>query len=182
MDKWVLCVYNPNNNEMTSDKHKDIELAYGQFFIDWVNKVYGFDYYVKPNEEEKSSIDVFGYSASKEVLNLQMITSNAETIKLAVQSRNNIKGGLEIKTIDVKGIDWILQAINKKVEINYSNADELILIIQGFMPTPNPKEIEKCIPVTVPFKGIYFVSLPKISFPCEDFETNGYIVAIKSAF
>ena len=81
MDKWVLCVYNSKNDKMTNDKHKDIELAYGQFFIDWVNKVYGFDYYVKPNEEEKSSIDVFGYSASKEVLNLQMITSNAETIK-----------------------------------------------------------------------------------------------------
>lgn len=160
------------------------ELLYGRFFVEWINKEYKFDYKALHNEEEYSDIDVFGVSRKKEKLNLQMVTSNGETFKLAKQNSKKIGTDEGFDTIQVNLVSWLEKAIADKNNKHYSKPEELIIIIEGFLPTPSPEEVKKTSIVNqnIQFKGIYYVSLPVISLTNLDYEKNGYVVTIKKAF
>lgn len=160
------------------------ELLYGGFFVEWINKEYKFDYKALHNEEEDSDIDIFGVSPKKDKLNLQMVTSNGETLKLAKQNSKKMATGEEFDLIPVNLDGWLKKAIADKNKKHYSKPEELIIIIEGFLPTPSPEEVKKTLIVNqnIQFKGIYYVSLPVISSTNLDYEKEGYVVIVKRAF
>lgn len=167
-----------------SDGKKASELEYGEFFTTWVNNKYGYTYKAIANKEEYSDVDVFG-TADKEVkLNLQMVTSNGETLKLAKQNSKKIAVGGEFDNMPVDLDGWLKKTITDKNNKNYSKPEELIIIIQGFMPTPSPKEVKNVLSLNpdTRFKGVYYVSLPVLSSTNRNYEKDGYVVVIKDAF
>lgn len=165
-------------------RKKGTELAYGAFFVDWLNKNYGCNYNTVSNEQEDSDIDVFGVSSKKEKLNLQMVTTNGETLRFAKQNSKKIAKNKEFDLILVDLDGWLKKAIADKNKKYYSKPEELIIIIEGFLPTPSPEEVKKTLVVNqnIQFQGIYYVSLPVISSTHLDYEKEGYVVTIKSAF
>lgn len=165
-------------------RKKVTELTYGNFFIAWINENYGYGYSPIVNDEENSDVDVFGVSPKKDKLNLQMVTSNGETLKLAKQNSRKISTGGEFEAMPVNLDGWLKKAISDKNKKHYSSPTELIIIIEGFMPTPSPEEVRKSLNMNqeTQFKGIYYVSLPVVSSTNLDYEKEGYVVTIKSAF
>lgn len=165
------------------DLKKQKELQYANFLVDWLNNSLSLDYRAFPNEEESSEIDIFATSASWKIkLNFQMVTSNGKTLKLAVQTKERIKKGLDIEVIDVDLVGWVSSIIEDK-DRKYPKREKenLVLVIEGFIPTPTPEEVEKSFKQykRSDFRGIYYVSLPVISSTNQDYERNGYVVVIK---
>ena len=72
---------------------------------------------------------------------------------------------------------------DKDKHYSKNEKENLILIIEGFMPTPRLDEIKKNFKQynQLDFKGIYYVSLPVISSTRQEYEEKGYVVVIKEA-
>lgn len=168
----------------SASPNKSGELQYGQFFIDWLNTEFNFDYKVVINNEENSDTDVFGISKNKERLNLQIVSSNGPTLQLASQNKKSFQKGQEFQVLEVNASDWTTKAVTDKLQKFYSNPEQLIIIIEGFLPTPTPEEVEEIFTSEdgTPFRGVYYVSLPVKSSTNLSYETNGYVVTIKDAF
>lgn len=162
---------------------KATELTYGNFFIQWLNNAFGWEFEAKANSEENSEIDIYALSVNdKPNLNFQMVTSNGETMRLAAETKQKINKGQDIELIAVQPIEWISKVIEEKdKKYPLSLKENLILIIQGFMPIPTPEEIKISFKTysSLSFKGIYYVSLPAVSSTHKDYEDNGYVIAIK---
>lgn len=160
------------------------ELQYGQFFIAWLNTEFNFDYKAVANNEEYSDTDVYAISNSRGKLNLQIVSSNGPTLKLASQNKRRFQKNHDFQVLEVNASEWTTKAVTDKLQKFYSNPEQLIIIIEGFLPTPTPEEVEEIFKSEndLPFKGAYYVSLPVRSSTNLSYETNGYIVTIKDAF
>lgn len=166
-----------------SDLQKKSELEYADFFVNWINTQAGFDYKAVVNPEENSEVDIFAISStSNPKLSLQVVSSNGETMRLAADTSRRMTNGQEINLKEVELEKWILKAIrDKDQKYPLELKRELILIIEGFMPTPSPTEVQNKFSdlSESPFKGIFYVSLPVSSSTNRDYEKNGFVVGIK---
>ena len=164
------------------DLKKQKELYYSKFFINWLNSVMDWDYQVVPNVVESSDVDVFANSdTSKPQLKLQNVTSNGETLKLAAKNKKHMEKDESFEVVGVKPEEWISKSIKDK-EKKYGNAtQDLILIVEGFMPVPSPSEVSMMFAKhkNSPFKGIFYISLPVLSSTRLDYEDTGYVYPIK---
>ena len=163
------------------------ELQYANCFIQWLNKKYSLDYQIKENSEENSEVDAYAISKSKcyPKLNLQVTTSHGEIFKHSAVNTNCLKKGKDIICNDVNIENWIHSAIEKKAKNKYSPElqKDLILLIEGHIPTPTPDDIPKLQHDSdYPFKGIYYVSLPVYSSIETEYTKNGFVVPIKDIF
>ncbi len=162
------------------------EMNHGRYFIDWVNATYGLDYQSFPNHLQSSDVDVFAESLNQlPKLELQMVTSDGPTEQLMAETVRRLQRGLDIEVKEVKPIEWVSDVIDSKTQKYPDNIkQDLILIIQGFMPTPDPRVIKKGFGkyTDSQFKGIYYVSLPVHSSLGAEDEKNGFVVAIKDCF
>lgn len=163
------------------------ELQYSQFFIQWLNKkTCNMDYQVSENNEENSEIDAYAISKSNcyPKLNLQVATSHGEIFKRSAINTNRLKKGKDIIVGDVDIEKWIYDVIKKKDKMYSSEVKEnLVLLIEGHIPTPAPEDIPKSQQYSdCPFKGIYYVSLPVYSSIETDYTKNGFVVPIKDMF
>jgi len=161
-------------------RQKLAELGYARFFVKWLNNTYGFDYVAKPNTEENSPIDIFAISSTGESrLNLQIVTSHGDVMKNRAKNQDAIKKGEALSVGDVNIEKWVLEAIDKKNKKYPSDIKrDLILLIAGFIPTPEPDSVRKTLQsiTRLLFKGIYYVSLPVISSQVTEYTRNGFVV------
>lgn len=157
------------------------ELQYSQFFIQWLNKTYKLDYQVSENTEENSEIDAYAISKSNcyPKLNLQVATSHGEFFKRVAINTNRLNKGKDIIVGDIEIEIWIYDIIKKKDEMYSSEVKEnLVLLIEGHIPTPAPEDIPKLQHYSdYTFKGIYYVSPPVYS--STDYAKKGFVVPIK---
>ncbi|MBU4579940.1 hypothetical protein KKB43_02895 [Patescibacteria group bacterium] len=173
--------------------NKKEELEYGVFFIERLNKIYGFDYKVLLNEEENKydrDTDVYGISKSNssDRIKIQIATNEKELKEIFAHQRNEIKKNGKIsylKCIDFDVGKWTSEAIARK-ENKYSNPEELILLITGISPLFNENNkdfIRKKFGNfdNSRFKGIYFANLPTIK-ENSNRPHDGQIIMVKSAF
>ncbi len=165
---------------------KESEKIYAEYFIKWANDAYNLDYYVRSNEQEDSEVDVIALSKSgKPALKFQLVTSGGKTLENAAKNTRSLKRGGEFMTDDVEWFEWIARAIEQK-EKKYpvSLKENLILLIEGCQPTPDPDFVVENFKnfSTSSFKGIYYVSKPVLSSKRTEYTEKGYVVPIKDAF
>ncbi|MDD4333183.1 MAG: hypothetical protein PHT51_03655 [Patescibacteria group bacterium] len=145
--------------------NKKEELKFATFFINWVNKRYGYDYRAVPNNNENKSdneIDIYAISNSAEfqTLNLQLTTSEGKIFKESALLLNKIKktGASSAVGRGLNGVEWINAIERKEREYSKDVKNSLILLIQQDIGPlfdesfQNYKESD--------FKGIYLVHLP----------------------
>ncbi len=164
-------------------QHSEFDLKYATYFLNWFNKTYNFDYKAFENDEQKSPVDIYGKSSlGRLTLNLQMSLAEGGVIKLAHENTKQFKKGLKhnIVAANIDFDNWITETIKFK-EGRYSKSvkNSLILIVQGYSPTPDPVEVRKFYKnyENSDFKGIYYVSLPVVSYPPKN--PSGYVEPIK---
>jgi hypothetical protein len=166
---------------------KESEETCAEYFINWVNDTYNLDYYVVPNEQEDSEIDVFAISKSgRPTLKLQIVTSRGKTLEMASKNKRRLKQGKKFIGSNVEWVEWIVKAIEQKEKKKYpiELMENLILLIEGCLPVPNPDFVVENFKTlsTSSFKCIYYVSKPILSSQRTEYTEKGYVVPIKDAF
>jgi hypothetical protein len=169
------------------NKHaKESEIKYAQFFIDWLNKTNNLDYQVLANQEENSPVDVYAVSKIRNSrLQLQLVTSGGSTMRLADANTRRLEKNEPLAVENVEWKQWIIDAIKKK-DKKYALAvrQDLILLIEGCLPVPNPQWIGETFQTLsrLTFRGIYYVSPPVESSSRACYIRNGFVVPIKNIF
>jgi len=158
------------------------EFQYSGFFVEWLNETHNFDYEVVENNEEKSEIDAYATSKSNTFpnLNLQLVTSHGEVLKQSAMNTDSVMKGKDVIVGEVNIEEWISDVIKKKdKKYSMESRSNLILLIEGRIPTPSPQSIKGLDFSGYPFKGIYYVSLPVISSQETAATKNGFVIVIK---
>lgn len=166
---------------------KDHEVEVVQFFLDLSNQKRSTDYVATPVAREDSEIDCFGKSidVASPQLKFQVSTAEGMVIRTAMLNSRLYEEGLGMRTCTVNHRWWIEDVIRKK-SLAYPDVlkKDLILLIEGSVPTPSQVELERDLQ-KIPsggFKGVYVVCLPVCAYPKRDETVNGLIYVIKDAF
>ncbi|MDP2736224.1 MAG: hypothetical protein Q8O59_00350 [bacterium] len=169
--------------------NKREELKSAKFFVDWLNKKYGYNYMAISNDNENKSdteIDIYATSNNMglQPLNLQLVTSEGKMFKefalLRKKSKKTGNGVVRGNVIDLDSMEWIKSAIELK-EKKYPKdvKKSMVLLIQkDIWPLFDESYFNNHFQnyKTSDFKGIYLVHTPKES---SSHPHDGQILAIK---
>lgn len=159
------------------DRKTALESKYTIFFLNWLNRKYGFDYSLKFNQEV-DEVDNFGTSIISPTLNLQLTFARGDFFRV-------VKGK---KLGQVNLVGEIQSAVSHK-ENRYPKDLKIktILLIQAVPPTPALVEMPKAETklkdsINSDFKGIYYVSPPMTVDPATKETKDGFVITIKDGF
>jgi len=161
-------------------RERPYELQHAQVFVKYLNQKHSLDYEAYNYPDEDSEIDAYATSVSgKPQLNFQNVYSGGEFEKTSIQNMRKNEDE-EMKRLDVEPHSWIFEGINKK-EKEYPEdvKKNIILLVEGYIPTPLPEEVKSIIPENFKsgFLGVYYVQ-PKATKD-GTFTGDGFVIPFK---
>lgn len=190
---------------MTRDDQKDDEMFVSEFFVDRVNKVYGFDYFPEKNEKEKEKPSIDVYARSKDGKNPEIkiqLTTCDDLHKFLNKSNkfwDDLEKGKEMdvsfavgRKIGINLIDPIKAAIHKKedkLKKKKREGDEILILHNDFAIEMRPFEKGFIDDYLLPlakkssYRGVFLIITPTPSTRSfTSFRHDGQIVALRNIF
>jgi hypothetical protein len=149
------------------------ELNVTEHFVKHLSEATSSKYLALAEQEENSDADTWVKEPDENLIPVQNVTSEGTTLKMMVENTRAFHRGQPLRVEPVEQDKWITSVLAAKEAKHYSDASNIVLLLQGSLPYPTPEQVLALLPIESSFAGVYYVAPPSSSYP------EGYVVCMK---